>query len=186
MKLKKLNAAVSLVTLVLLLLHIGYSVYAYLTFYYNPFMTKLLAIPMAAVVCLHAVLGMCAVFLQGDGARPDLYPGLNRATIIQRVSAALIFPLLILHINTFALLSMFSERSLWVPFALVLLAQVCFYAALITHVSVSLTRAFITLGWLTSMETKRKLDRVIYVIGAALFVVAAVSVIRTQLGMFLG
>ena len=104
MKLKKLNAALGLLTIAAILLHIGYNVFAYLTFYYNPQIKLLMTIPILVLVCLHAVCGMLTVFLQADGTRLDLYPKQNLRTILQRVCAALMLPLLILHINTYRLL----------------------------------------------------------------------------------
>ena len=184
MTLKKCNALLSLLSCLLLLLHIGYSVYAYLTFYYNPFLTKLFSIPMVAAVCLHAILGMCAVFLLGDGTAPALYPRQNRSTIVQRVSAALFFPLLLLHIRTFTLLQTCAQQEQWFFFALLIAVQVFFYADAIAHAAVSLTRAFITLGWLSSRETQKTLDRIICVLGVLVFLAAAFSVVRTQLVMF--
>ena len=56
----------SLITIVLLLVHIGYNVYAYLTFSYNPVLTETLSYCLLTAMCLHAVLGMCSVFLLGD------------------------------------------------------------------------------------------------------------------------
>ena len=104
MKLKKANAVLALLAILIMLMHVGYSVFAYLTMYYNPFLSKLFAWSFMVIACLHAVCGMLAVFLQSDGTRLDQYPKKNLRTILQRVSAALIFPLLILHINTFALM----------------------------------------------------------------------------------
>ena len=62
MKLKKINAALGLLSIVFMLLHMGYTVYAYLAFYYNPFLKNLFAVPFMVLVCLHAVLGMMTVF----------------------------------------------------------------------------------------------------------------------------
>ena len=104
MKLKKINAALGLLSIAFLLLHLGYSVFAYMAFFYDPALKLLTAVPCMVLVCLHAVCGMLTVFLQTDGTRLDLYPKLNLRTILQRVSAALMLPLLILHINTFGLL----------------------------------------------------------------------------------
>ena len=56
MTLKKVNAALSLLATLLLLVHVGYSCFEYLTFYYNPTLTKLLAVPFMVVVCLHWAL----------------------------------------------------------------------------------------------------------------------------------
>ena len=73
MKLKKINAALGLLSIAAMLLHIGYTVFAYLAFYYNPTLKLLTAIPFMALACLHAVCGMLTVFLQADGTRLDLY-----------------------------------------------------------------------------------------------------------------
>ena len=91
MKLKKLNAALGLLTILFMVLHIGYSVFAYLTFYYNPTLKLVFAYPFMVLMCLHAVCGMLNVFTMKDGSRADLYPKQNAGTILQRVSAALIF-----------------------------------------------------------------------------------------------
>ena len=184
MKLKKCNAALSLLTSLLLLLHLGYSVYAYLTFYYNPALTKLFSGLLMGAVCLHAVLGMCAVFLLGDGPGAALYPRQNRRTVAQRVSAALFFPLLILHMQTFSLLQSGAASGKWLGFALLIAAQVLFYADVLLHTAVSLSRALVTLGWLPSEKTRKRLDRALLILAALLLVLAAVSVTRTQLIMF--
>ena len=84
MKLKKWNAALGLLSILLLLIHVGYSVFAYLTLYYNPGLTKWMAVPFMVVSCLHAVLGMISVFTQADGTRMDLYPRQNLCTVLRR------------------------------------------------------------------------------------------------------
>ena len=185
MKLKKLNAAMGLLSILCMLLHVGYSIYAYLTFYYNPILTKAFSVPFMVSVCLHSVLGMLTVFLQNDGGRMDLYPKQNRRTILQRVSAALIFPLLILHINTFSAMQASAENEHSLLIILLMLAELLFFAAVMTHIAVSLTNGFITLGVLSSRETQKKIDRVIYVIGALGFVIAAYAVVKVQIVMFL-
>ena len=185
MKLKKCNAVLSLLATVLLLAHLGYSCFAYLTFYYNPLLTKLLAIPFMVIVCLHAVCGMSAVFLQSDGTRPDLYPVQNRATYLQRLSAALIFPLMILHINTFGLLQSSAEAGKTGFVLLLMLSGPLFFADILTHTAVSVSRALITLGILSSRDAQKRLDRVIYGIGAVAFAAASFTVVRGQIAMFL-
>ena len=186
MKLKKMNAILSLATLASLLVHLIYSVYAYLKFYYNPVLTKTFSLIVMVLTCLHAVLGMGIVFLSGDGSRLSDYPKQNIRTILQRVSAALIFPLLFLHIKTFDLLRGFAEKGAWLPFYLMIFAEVCFFGTIILHVAVSITRAFITLGWLQNKKTMDILDRVIWGICSVVFLVSVVVIIRTQLTMFVG
>ena len=185
MKLKKINAALGLLSIVALLVHMGYTVFAYLSFYYNPTLKLLTAIPFIVLVCLHAICGMLTVFLQTDGTRPDLYPKQNLRTILQRVSAALIMPLLILHINTFSLLESTAGAGQWVWFALLMFSQPLFYGTALTHVAVSVTRGLITLGLLSSRDKQKIIDRVIYIICAAAFAAATFVVLRTELAMFL-
>ena len=185
MKLKKSNAALGLLSILFLLLHIGYSVFAYLTFYYNPFLKLVFAIPFMVCVCLHAVLGMTIVFTMPDGVRGDLYPKQNRSTILQRVTAALIFPLLILHINTFSLMQTSAEKGLTFCVLLLILAELVFFGVVITHVAVSLTKGFITLGFLSDRERQQRIDRVIYVIGALFFALSVYAVVKGQVIMFL-
>lgn len=185
MKLKKINAALGLLSIVAMLLHIGYTVFAYLAFYYNPTLKLLTAIPFMVLACLHAVCGMLAVFIQADGTRLDLYPKQNLRTILQRASAAMILPLLILHINTYGLLKSSSDAGHWLWFALLMLGQPLFYGVALTHVAVSVTRGLITLGLLTSIDRQKRIDRVVYILCALAFAVSTFVVMRTELAMFL-
>ena len=185
MLLKKTNAALGLLSIVAMLLHIGYTVFAYLAFYYNPTLKLLTAIPFMVLACLHAVCGMLTLFLQSDGTRLELYPKQNARTILQRVSAALMLPLLILHINTFGLLQSSAEAGQWIWFALLMLSQPLFYGVVQTHIAVSVTRGLITLGWLSSTEKQKVIDRVVYILCALAFVVSTFVVVRTELAMFL-
>ncbi len=185
MILKKINAAVALLSVLLMLAHIIYGVFTYVAFYYNPFLTKLLAIPFIILVCIHAVLGMLSVFLLGDGTRADRYVKLNMGTLLQRVSAALIFPLLILHINTFSLMGKAAENGRTYMIILLVAAELLFFTCVIVHVAVSFTKAFITLGILTSPEKQKAIDRVVYTVCAAVFVIMVIAVVRGQLIMFL-
>ena len=185
MRLKKINAALGLLSIAAMLLHIGYTVFAYLAFYYNPTLKLLTAIPFMVLACLHAVCGMLTLFLQSDGTRLELYPKQNARTILQRASAALMLPLLILHINTFGLLQSSAEAGQWIWFALLMLSQPLFYGVVQTHIAVSVTRGLITLGWLSSTEKQKVIDRVVYILCALAFVVSTFVVVRTELAMFL-
>ena len=184
MKLKKTSAVFSLLAVLFLVAHIGYSVYAYWTFAYDPTLTKVFSLPMLACACIHGVLSTCAVFLLGDGTRAELYPGFNRRTVVQRVSAALIFPLLIAHLKTFSLLQEFSGAGQWALFAAVLLVQVCFYADVLLHAALSVSRALITLGVLKDPKTKKRLDRAALAVAVLLFAAASFVIVKTQLAMF--
>ncbi|MBQ1311573.1 MAG: hypothetical protein IIY55_06960 [Blautia sp.] len=185
MKFKKINAALGMLSILFLLAHAGYSVFAYLTLYYNPFLKNLFAVPFVVLACLHAVCGMAVVFMQADGTRMDLYPRKNLRTILQRISAALIFPLLILHMYTFRLMQASAESGNKAFILLLILAEIVFFACVVTHVAVSLTKGLITFGLLTSEKTQRILDRIIYVSGAVVFIVSVYAVVRGQAIMFI-
>ena len=184
LKLKKLNAGLGLLSILFLIVHMGYSIFSYITFYYNPVLKLVTAIPFMVTLCLHAVCGMLTVFMQKDGSRMDLYPRQNLSTILQRVSAALIFPLLILHINTFSLMKASAEKGYTIFILLLILAELVFFAVVIIHVAVSLTRGFISLGLLSSREKQRAIDRFVYLLGVLFFIIAAYSVVKGQIAMF--
>ena len=184
MRLKKINAVLGLATSIFLIIHSGFSAYCYAAFYYNPVLKYVFAVPLAICVSLHAALGMLAVTMQSDGTGKQMYYGLNRETSIQRISAALIFPLLIIHLYTFRLIQLSAGRVL--PFGLILLSEVLFYAAVYTHVAVSVPRAFITLGLLSDIKKKQSIDRAMYIICAACFAVCVIAVCRGQMLMMAG
>ena len=185
MKLKKLNASLGLLSVLAMLLHIAYSVYAYLTMYYNPVLKTAFSLPFIILVCLHAVCGMTIMFTQKDGTKADLYPEMNMRTVLQRVSAALIFPLLILHIKTFSIMQSAAEKGATALIVLMFIAELVFFAVVITHIAVSFTNGFITLGLLSSRKTQKTIDRAVYILCALAFVISAYAVIKGQAAMFL-
>lgn len=184
--LKKCNAVLSLLTFAAMLLHVGYTGLSYMMFYYNPDLTKAFAIPFIILTCLHAIAGMCSVFLQSDGTRADLYPKKNMRTIIQRVSSALIFPMLLLHLKTFDLAKSAAESdSSHVLFFLVILSEVLFFFVIACHSSVSFSKALITLGALRSAKAMKITDTIVYIVCTLLFSAATFFVVKTQISMFM-
>ena len=160
MILKKTNAVLGLLSSLAVVVHMGYNCFSYLTFYYNPGLSLATSVPLMILVCAHAICGMCSVFLLGDGTRLDLYPKKNRRTIIQRISAALIFPLLIVHINTFEAMSSCVEKGIWIGFAMLLVLQLLFYVVITVHTFISFSKACITLGFLTDEKKVILTDRI--------------------------
>ena len=73
----------------------------------------------------------------------------------------------------------------WLWFALLMLSQPLFYGVALTHVAVSVTRGLITLGLLSSIDTQKRIDRVVYILCALAFAVSTFVVLRTELAMFL-
>ena len=185
MKIKKINAILSLLTILALLVHVGVILYTYLSFQFNPVPVRMTARAFMLLACLHAVLGMVILFFSSDGIRLDLYPRQNIGTILQRISAILLIPLIVLHINLFKLLTACAECGQWTGFTVLMLTQPLFYGTVFIHVAVSLTRALVTLGWLSSMEKKIIIDRIVYIVCAVLFVLTVWVVVQTELAIFL-
>ena len=185
MFLKKLNAVISLLTILGMLIHAGYSIFAYLTMYYNPVIKTLTAYPFLICVCLHALLGMFMVFFRTDGMKAGYYPKQNLSTIIQRVSALIILLMLLMHIRMFDLMKNAASKETRFFWWFLVFCEIIFFGAVIAHISVSFSKALITLGLLSSVETKKKIDRTMYVLGTVVFAVSVFAVVRGQMGMFL-
>ena len=64
---------------------------------------------------------------------------------------------------------------------LVIIIQALFFGSAFLHVGISLTKAFITLGFLESLETKKKIDKVIWAVLAIAFVVIMIVVCKTYI-----
>ena len=181
---KKVNAVLGLAITAALLVHIIYEIYAYLTFYYNPVLTKILAFTTLGLGALHILLSAFIVFISHDKGKGIRYPALNIRTLLQRISAVAIAVMLILHMNTFAALSATAgtSRALFVT---VLIVQVLFYLTVFVHIAVSASNAFITLGIISSGKARKTLDIIIWILCAILFAAASFVVVKTQVAMFL-
>ena len=184
MILKKTNAVLGLLSSLAVVVHMGYNCFSYLTFYYNPGLSLATSVPLMILVCAHAICGMCSVFLLGDGTRLDLYPKKNRRTIIQRISAALIFPLLIVHINTFEAMSSCVEKGIWIGFAMLLVLQLLFYVVITVHTFISFSKACITLGFLTDEKKVVLTDRIVGCVMTFLLLLTSVAVVKGELLLF--
>ncbi len=172
MAIKKWNARLSLLTLLLLLIHEGYQLYAYITFYYNPVLSKVTGFATAGCFALHAILSMIIVFVMHD-SKSVAYKKLNIGTVMQRISAVLILILLPLHIFSFSLL---KSSVGGIGYVLVEAAQIIFYAMLSCHVALSFSNALVTLGRLSDIKKKRVIDVVVCVICLLLFIAASVII----------
>lgn len=185
MKLKKLSAFFALLSIALLLGHVGYTIVSYSLFLYNPMLTKIFAVSFLVCACLHGIFAMLSVFWQGEGTALSAYPKQNMSTVLQRGTAAVLFPMIVVHMNMFSLLSASVNAGRMWLFWLLLVCQVLFYGAVITHVTVSFSKALMILGLLSSQRVQKGIDRVMMVLGALVFAGASFVVISTQLKIFL-
>lgn len=184
MKIKKINAVLSLITVLLLLAHIVYNAFCYLTIYYNPVLKLVFSVPFMIAVLIHAVLGMLSVFLLSDGTNLTEYPRQNWKTIVQRTTAALFFPLLLVHINSFDIYTFSVEGGKYFLFFLVMFCDIFFYLVTAMHVSVSISRALVTLGLISSPKTQKSIDNVAMTVSLIIVIIAAAIIVRGQIFMF--
>lgn len=183
MILKKINAISGLLSAPALFVHIIFNVYCYLTMYYNPALKQLTSLPFMIFVIVHAICGMLTLFLLGDGTKLDLYPKKNARTVLQRVSAALIFPMLIVHLKSFDLLSSAASEGKWTMFGALLAVQVLFYAVVLTHTAVSFSKSLITLGILSSKKAMNTVDYIMYSLCALTFALASFAIVKGYIAM---
>ncbi|SCW48522.1 hypothetical protein SAMN02910456_01341 [Ruminococcaceae bacterium YRB3002] len=180
---KKVNAVLGLAIIAAFLVHILYEIISFLTFYYNPSVTKTIANIVAPMTIAHIIISAVIVFIAHDKGNGLRYPKLNVRTIIQRISAVIMVLLLPVHFQTFGMLQRSAEDGRAGFIALIAL-QILFYGIVLTHVAVSTGNAFITLGLIDTEQKRRRLDVAIWIICAVLFVAASVVIVRTELIMF--
>lgn len=182
MTVKKWNARLSLLTLLLLLIHEGYHLYAYITMYYNPVLSKVTGYALAASLALHAILSIVIVFGMHD-SKKIAYKKRNLRTVLQRISGCMIIVLLPIHIFSFGLL---QSSVGGIGFVLTELAQILFYGALFCHFSTSFSNALVTLGWLSNRKKKRVIDIIVTTVSVLLFLAASVIITMTHTMIFNG
>ena len=78
-----------------------------------------------------------------------------------------------------------SSEGKWVPFVLLMALQILFYADVLVHTALSLSKGLITLGIIQDRNKLKILDKVVFVVCAAAFLFASFAVIKGQLTMFL-
>jgi len=178
MKLKKANAAFGLLTIALLLIHVVYEVVAYIKFLYQPVVTKALGLAILIALLIHMILGMSIMMFAGDSKDLIKYPGENRRTILQRASAIAIMVLVFGHLNAYDILTSGAGA---ISIIAAILIQVLFFAAVLLHVATSVSNAFVTLGLLTSMDKKKRIDRIVWAISIVAFIITACVVGHTYI-----
>ena len=180
MNIKKLNARLSLLTSALLLIHEGYQLYAYISFFYDPTLTAVLGYTVAGCFVLHGILSAVCVFALHD-SKTVAYKKLNIRILFQRISAIMMILLLPLHIFSFSLL---RSSVGGIGYILVEALQIIFYAALSCHIALSFSNALITLGRLSDVRKKRVIDIVALVVSTLIFIAVSVIITTTHTKVF--
>ncbi len=177
MRLKKANACISLLLVVVFFTHSVYELIACLLLCFDPIIVRAFGLLVALVVSVHVVLSAISFFKNQD-SKKNAYPKLNKRTRLQRFSAVLILLLLPLHIRTAGLVISGGISACSITLEIL---QVIFFALVYLHVAVSFSRALITLGWITEERTKRRIDLVTGILCALLFLMQSVVIFVTYM-----
>lgn len=173
---KKLNAFLSVFLSIVLVLHVLYTLVSYLIFYYNPMLSMIFGNLVLWVMVAHMLCSIVNVLWLHD-SKSISYLALNRQTLIQRISAVVMVLTLLPHINSFKLFKLAGAGGFWLIEGI----QLLFFAAVFSHISVSFSRAFISLGLLGDNRIRRRLDKAVTIVCAILFLAAAVITTRVNL-----
>lgn len=141
MKLRKINACLSLITTILLLVHsITYSI-SMISGFKIIFSLKPLSWILASLMVVHAVLSILLAKKTQKGAEKQnckSYPKLNMANMMQRITGGAMLILTLVHIQ--------GAFNYFHPALLHSIVQPLFFVVSLAHACVSVGRAFITLG----------------------------------------
>lgn len=158
MGIKKLNAVISWILIILLLVHIVSTQVYMAAGIYNLALMMYSARALAIVCVLHVCLTMIVFFFMHDGADFDRYGKLNRRTFMQRLSGLVMLALVHAHVKLF---SSFIYEGLAITAGrkiLVFVIEMIFFGAVFTHLECSFSRSLITMGLIRSEKTEHAID----------------------------
>jgi hypothetical protein len=139
---RKINAVISLVTTLLILTHAISIAIWMLSFGTVNKPPAAMAWMLTALVLVHAFIGIeqgVSSIMSGEHKKGKMYPKLNRATIVQRVSGLLMVVFTGLHIAG-------AAGVMQPPRIIHGIVPTLFFAIVMVHVAISTSKAFITLG----------------------------------------
>lgn len=172
MLLRKINAVLSLVSTILILVHaIFYSVWM-LARGGVAKMGSYLSQTLVVLMLAHAIISILLAFLGHKGAekrKVKSFPKLNLSTIIQRISGILIILLTSIHI--------LGAVNHFQPKILHAILHPLFFIIVLAHVAVSTSKAFITLGIGNAKTVK--------IIDIAIKVICVLTIIACIVGFYL-
>ena len=180
MNLKKNNAILSLFTCLMLLIHVMYQGVAHLLFFYYPMVSKILGYAVLIPAVLHGVMSVVSILFLHD-SRTIMYKKANVRTYIQRICAVIIIVLLPAHVYSYTMHNITAGSVL---FYAVTSIQIIFYAVIITHAAISVSKALITLGMIGNMDKMHMIDRSLFVVCAVLFVAVSIIVTGAKMTLF--
>ena len=169
MNLRKINALISILIVLIFLDHsIFYSV-VMLSRYRIPANVTVLPWVMTILVAVHAILSIAMAVLGHKGAEKrkcNTYTQLNARTMIQRYSGLLMILLLVVHIA--------GSNTHFQPQLLHAVLHPIFFAIALIHFSVSASKAFVTLG-IGNAKLVKAVDVLMVILCGTIFVACVVG-----------
>jgi len=180
MKLKKINAVLSLVTILGLLVHLTNEMITYTLFIYNPVVSKVIGFSLMGLFLLHGGLAVTILFVSHDSHNIE-YKKLNKRTVFQRATAGLVVILLPLHIISFDLM---SKGPGPVVYVLLEVSRFLYYGSVLIHAGLSFGNALVTLGLLENRKKKRILDLIMLILSVVITIAFGIYITVCHLTMF--
>lgn len=163
--LKKINAGLSLFTVIVLIAHMCVAMQA-INGIILP-VTDVMPVAVMILMIIHVLISMAIMAFAHDGHKTK-YPGKNIATIIQRASGVLmLIPLFVTHTRYF------SEFRL--NQTLFFILEIFFFILVFAHIVISVPRACITLGLLKNEKAVKICGIITLILSVALVAVSIIS-----------
>ena len=177
MILKKMNAIISLLLVTACLAHVGAELVFILSKgkYMSHFGMGIMSDIVMGTAMTHVLITVIIFFFH-DSKLKIRYPGTNVRTLLQRISGVLMLVFLFLHIGTGDRLASQADSGTGY-YLLNYVSMALFFAMVFLHISVSFSNALVTLGAVESMEKKKTIDRIVWVISGLFFLASTVIVI---------
>ena len=175
MRLKKTNAVIALITLLIFLVHSLYQTVSYVFLIRVPVIPHILGGTLTLFFVAHAVISVIIIFKRNDTVKIE-YFGQNRKTALQRDLGILSFILFWFH----------PETAGHLPNIVLTVIQVIFFCIVFVHIAVSFSKAFVTLGVIQDMNKLKTVDRVTAIVCTLLCILMNCVVVTSQCGLFAG
>lgn len=172
---KKLNAVLGLVTILLMLVHV-----ISMSLLLNgsiQFHKELIYIAMIFILLfiIHIFVSVVIMFFFNDGSSPMQYPSLNVRTIIQRSTAIIMVIFFHMHFEHYTKTAADGTLIFVQPDIGIFLAEAVLIITVVMHAAISLPKAFITLGITDNEKRMKKIVRVSDIVGIVITLFAIVS-----------
>lgn len=177
MEKRKINAVVSLLTTILLLVHAIFLSIHMLSGGRTAKPAGFLGWILMGLVLAHALISMdllLSAHAETENRKGKIYPKMNVSTIVQRVSGILMVPATALHVA--------GATGMMTPPPLVhVIVPPLFFAIVLSHIAVSTSKAFITLG-IGNAKFIKVVDIVMKVICGATLIAGVIGIYLRTFG----